>query len=683
VAMGDSLVIGRRTDAGLRLAGLDVSPRHARIWRTRAGYFIQDLRSRQGTLVDGDRITKSPLRDGARIEIGGRQIVFLQTDGSEAPPPAPKPKPASPRAPGKTPPRGGPKAVRESAHEYLARPGGIRASGLHVVASRDSLDPLLFIGPSAFRHEAEIERLRERLRALREVGQRIATTLSCDDLLQQILDLLGAALPQARQGLIALVNPTSSELEVRKAAAPTGEAREEPALNKPLAEHVIETGLAVLCEEEKAPSAGKRVAEAPSPYDAVGGPQGTIICAPLISPAKSGSGTAIGVIQWNARPGVKFSQDDLDFVMGSASMAAAAVQTARLVDELREARQLLMMEYRRLHSKQSQLEAENVVLRDELRRTYPFEAIIGPNPRLRDAVALAQKVKDSSVSVLITGQSGTGKEMLAKAIHFNSVRALKPFVALNCAALPETLLESELFGIEKGVATGVESRMGKLELAHGGTLFLDEVADMALPTQAKLLRVLQEREFTRVGGHTPIKVDIRIIAATNKNLREAIAKCEFREELYYRLNVIEIPLPPLCERPEDILPLVNHFLKLFAKESGKAVYGFTRDAEDLLIAHAWPGNVREVRNVVQRCIVLTEPDGLVDRRLLPPEIGGAAAGMPDGASPGKLDAVLAAIERRMIKDALAAAAGNKSRAAAVLGISREGLRLKLAKYGPG
>jgi transcriptional regulator with PAS, ATPase and Fis domain len=306
---------------------------------------------------------------------------------------------------------------------------------------------------------------------------------------------------------------------------------------------------------------------------------------------------------------------------------------------------------------------------------------MGNSPKIREAISLARKVRDSSVSIFITGESGTGKEMLAKAIHFNSLRALRPFSALNCAAVPEGLLESELFGIEKGVATGVESRPGRLELADGGTLFLDEVADMAPATQAKLLRSLQECEVMRVGGRTPIQVDIRVIAATNKDLRAAMARGAFREELYYRLNVIEIRLPPLRERKEDIPLLARHFLQVFAEESQKLVRGFGQDAEQALLAYPWPGNVRELKNVVQRCVVLADPGGWIGRVLLPPQIAGAAPEGPAGPRQGSLDAAVESVERAMIAQALAAHGGNKSRAAAALGISREGLRLKLAKYG--
>ncbi len=656
--IGSSLVIGRGVDADVALSGLDVSPRHARIWKTRAGCFIRDLHSRHGTFVNGKRVIQSALKDGACIEIGGRKITYRER-GQPAEAPAP---PAI-------------QAVREASPPWrsdTAKP----PLPLAIVASRDSLDPLLFVGPSAFQRENEAQRLRERLRALREIGHQAATAPNLDAFLERILNLQAEALPQAQHGMIALLNAATDRLEVRKFVGLSGEGAGPAGLHEALAAHALTTRRAELSDQT--PNA---VPPQAAPRPPAQDPRGSVICAPLISPAKNKAETAIGVIQWCARPETKFSQDDLDFVAGCAVMAAAGIETTRLCDELRDARRELSLEYRRLSSHQSHLEAENVVLRQELNRTHPFDAIISTSPRMKESIALAQKIKDSNAGVLITGESGTGKEMFAKAIHYNSVRALKPFVALNCAAVPDALMETELFGIEKGVATGVESRIGKLEAAHGGTFFLDEVGDMPPTTQAKLLRALQEREFTRVGGHAPVKVDIRIIAATNKNLREAIAKSEFREELYYRLNVIEIHLPPLRERKEDILPLAHHFLKMFAQETGKAVYAFSRDAEELLLAHAWPGNVRELKNVVHRCVVLADQDGLVDHRSLSPEITGMPPDAQGGSARGKLDVLLASIERRMIKEALPAAAGNKTKAAALLDISREGLRLKLAKHG--
>lgn len=234
--------------------------------------------------------------------------------------------------------------------------------------------------------------------------------------------------------------------------------------------------------------------------------------------------------------------------------------------------------------------------------------IIGTSPKILDLVKLIEKISDSSISVLITGESGTGKELVARTIHTNSPRFDKPFIAINCAALPESLLESELFGIEKGVATGVEKRIGKVEAANGGTLFLDEIGDMSLPAQAKLLRVLQERKLERVGGRGAINVDIRVLAATNKDPKKEIEKGSFREDLYYRLNVVQIHMPPLRERKEDIYLLANYFLTNFEGEIGKNSMHFSPGAMDCFLNYSWPGNVRELENEVKRAAILANGD---------------------------------------------------------------------------
>ncbi|MGH7889111.1 MAG: sigma-54 interaction domain-containing protein, partial [Thermodesulfobacteriota bacterium] len=232
--------------------------------------------------------------------------------------------------------------------------------------------------------------------------------------------------------------------------------------------------------------------------------------------------------------------------------------------------------------------------------------IIGTGPKIQEVVKLIEKVSDSSISALITGESGTGKELAARTIHINSPRSDKPFIAINCAALPESLLESELFGIEKGVATGVEKRVGRIEAADGGTLFLDEIGDMSLSAQAKLLRVLQERKLERVGGRNTIEVDVRVIAATNKDLKKEIDKESFREDLYYRLNVVQIRMPPLRERRDDISLLANYFLTNFAGELGKGSINFSPEAMDRILKYNWPGNVRELENEVKRAAVLAD-----------------------------------------------------------------------------
>ncbi len=299
--------------------------------------------------------------------------------------------------------------------------------------------------------------------------------------------------------------------------------------------------------------------------------------------------------------------------------------------------------------------------------------IVGQSPALRRVLDLARSVAPSATTALITGESGTGKELIARAIHRWSPRADGPFVAVNCAALPDTLLESELFGHERGAFTGaVAQRRGRFELAHGGTLFLDEVGDMSPALQGKLLRVLETQEFERVGGTKTVRVDVRVIAATNADLAAAVAARRFREDLYYRLGVFPIPLPPLRQRPEDILPLAEHFLARLGRTLRKPVAGFTPEAQERLRAYAWPGNVRELENVVERAVILARGDhiGLPELSLLP--VPAPAAG--DGGE-------LKALEHAAIIQALADTGGNRRLAAQRLGIGLRTLQYRLKHYG--
>jgi two-component system NtrC family response regulator len=295
-----------------------------------------------------------------------------------------------------------------------------------------------------------------------------------------------------------------------------------------------------------------------------------------------------------------------------------------------------------------------------------------------------KKVGPTSATVLIEGESGTGKELVAKAIHFNSPRGSKPFVAVNCAALAETLLESELFGHEKGSFTGATSRKkGRFELADGGTLFLDEIGELPQSTQVKLLRVLQERTFERVGGEDPIRVDIRVIAATNKSLREEMLEGRFREDLFYRLNVVRILLPPLKERREDLRPLIGHFIQKYAGErhTDTPALGIDKEVERLFYDYSWPGNVRELENVVERMMVMSS-GGLFTVSDLPKEFKDNVYntlhidGIPSDA---KLYETLNMVERKMIERAMKMAGNVQSRAAEILGIGKSGLHQKLKK----
>jgi two-component system response regulator HydG len=334
----------------------------------------------------------------------------------------------------------------------------------------------------------------------------------------------------------------------------------------------------------------------------------------------------------------------------------------------------------------TRLKEENRLLRETLGQQFDSQNIIGRSPAMLKLLETVSQVAPSEATVLISGDSGTGKELIAGAIHFNSLRKNGPFVKINCAAITETLLESELFGHEKGAFTGADRRKeGRFSQAHGGTLLLDEVSEMSLMMQVKLLRALQEREFNRVGGETTIQVDVRVIAATNKNLKDQINAGAFREDLYYRLNVVELEVPPLSHRKEDIPLLARHFLEIFAAKNRKEIMGFTPKAMDNLIHYDWPGNVRELMNAVERAVVLARSsyldvndfpfmkDSLTENDQK--DSINTDALMLQGETP------LEEIEKTAILKTLQAADGNKSEAARRLGITRKTLHKKLKAYG--
>jgi len=327
---------------------------------------------------------------------------------------------------------------------------------------------------------------------------------------------------------------------------------------------------------------------------------------------------------------------------------------------------------------------ENRALHEELEEHYRFTGIIGKSAKMEEVYDLVRRVATTNASVLIQGESGTGKELIARSIHYNSRRKGRPLVILNCAALAEGVLESELFGHEKGSFTGAfKQKAGRFELAHNGTIFLDEIGDIPVPTQIKLLRVLQEHEFERVGGEKTIKVDVRIIAATNKDLMTAVKEGRFREDLYYRLNVLTVNMPPLRERREDIPELATHFLGRFTAETGKKIEGIEPPAMEMLVRYDWPGNVRELENIIERAVVL-EKGGAVTPVSLPLTLreGWEEAGalkIPEGK--GSITDILEDLERQLIVKALRENGGSQTAAAAALGLKRSTLRYKLEKYG--
>lgn len=387
----------------------------------------------------------------------------------------------------------------------------------------------------------------------------------------------------------------------------------------------------------------------------------------LAVPLRNLNGEIVGVCEAvNKRHGL-FTREDAEILETFAGHVSDAFETAQLLEQ---------MERRKVHPTERE-----TVFRAELESGFSTQNIIGMSHRTEAIIRLIDQIRASSVDVLIQGESGTGKELVAKALHYNSPRADGPFVPLNCAALPDNLVEAELFGIEKGVATGVDRRSGKFELAHGGTLFLDEIGDLSLAAQAKILRVLQERAVDRVGGKTPVPIDVRVIAATNKDLEAVIKERAFRPDLYFRLKVIHIQTPCLREIPEDIPLLANHFLAEYCALTHTELKQFTPAALEFLCNYRWPGNTRQLENEIKRLVAsvrgrsisenhLDAPIRALEMRLQPPSESRAARSLPSAVE---------ALERHLIEGALRESRGNKQRAAQALGLSRQGLIKKLKR----
>jgi len=389
------------------------------------------------------------------------------------------------------------------------------------------------------------------------------------------------------------------------------------------------------------------------------------------------AGGIFGALLFLSRQPETFGEDQVPFARRVSDHVALALSHERLAEAARRDAEV--------REQAAQLEARVAMLTRELEQRGARFRVIGESRRWKEVLAQATRVAKTETTVLLTGESGTGKEVVARFIHHGSPRAKGPFIAINCAALPDELLESELFGHERGAFTGaVASKPGRIEQATGGVLFLDEVGEMTQSVQAKLLRVLQEREFQRLGGTRVLKADIRVIAATNRDLLKAMERGTFREDLYYRLRVFEIALPLLGERPDDILPLAEAFLEEIGGTIARPAAGLTRDARELLRAYAWPGNVRELRNAIERAVILAD-GGMVTGEHLPislapreprPTLDVAFSGAlpPGGVS-------LDAIERSLVQKALAQARHNKTRAARLLGLTRAQLYTRIERYG--
>jgi Nif-specific regulatory protein len=500
-------------------------------------------------------------------------------------------------------------------------------------------------------HSGEVRNLS----TLFEVSQALSGTLNLRSSLHRVLEILERNHGVVRSA-ITLLNEQSGELSIEASNGLTGEgARARYRVGEGITGRVVESGKVIVVPQvSREPLFLNRAAA----RNDLNKQEISFICVPLVLSRKPVG--ALGV-------DLRFKKDrDYEqmakFLRVVASMITQALKLHRLVE-----------------SERQRLLDENIHLKQELRERYDFSNIIGTSSPMKQVYEQIAQVARTNTTVLVRGESGTGKELIAHAIHYSSPRAKKPFLKVSGAALPDTLIESELFGYEKGAFTGAQTRKkGRFEIAEGGTLFLDEIGELNLATQVKLLRVLQEREFERLGGTETIKVNVRLIAATNKNLEKAIAEGSFREDLYYRLNVFMIFVPPLRERKPDVLLLADHFLEKFALEHGKNIKRISTPAIDMLMAYHWPGNVRELENTIERAVLVCDGN-VIHGHHLPPTLQTAEASGTMTSVP--LTEAVEAYEKDIIQDALKTTRGNRARAARLLQATERIINYKIRKYG--
>jgi transcriptional regulator with GAF, ATPase, and Fis domain len=569
VASGE-FTVGRDSANALCLDDAAVSRWHCRISGAGAEFALTDLKSRNGTLVNGERIKTCALENCDEIAIGASLFVFLITEDAPAPQP------------------------RHVDDDALTR--------TIVLQPEQSL----FLSPSKLSAALGETRLARDLNTLLQTANGINRQRTPKEFHGALTKAIFESFPAACAGIFL-----GEQILVASASG-----------DRMSASHALEKSARSACNERLS-----ILEQADS-----------ILAVPIATPEG-----VIGSIAVEANIGQRFDRDHLELLSAIAAMAASPLDNA------------IRLEY---------LQNENERLQSE---TITDHAMVGESPRFRELLAIIAKAAPSDTTVLIRGESGTGKELVARAIHANSARAGKPFVAINCASLSETLLESDLFGHEKGAFTGaVAQKKGKLEVADGGTVFLDEVGELPPSLQARLLRVLQEREFERVGGTRPIKASIRLIAATNRNLEEAVKSGEFRQDFFYRLNVIKLTTPPLRERREDIGPLAAHFVQKYSHNVARKIAGISPAARAYLKNYDWPGNVRELENAIEHAVVLGSSEWILPEDL-PDAIVDSET--PAGVLTAKYHAGVKEAKKRLILSALDEAGGSQTGAAKSLGVN--------------
>lgn len=501
-----------------------------------------------------------------------------------------------------------------------------------------------------------LKRKVQELSTLYDVSQSLSLSLDIERSMRSILENLDLHLGMTR-GTISVLNPKTGELLIEAAHGLTDaeKSRGKYKLGEGITGTVVQTGKSAVIP---------KIGEEPLFLNRTGARKGlkkkdiSFICVPV----KIGK-SIIGALSVDKvfDPDTPLDED-VRFLSIVSSMIGQSVKMRQLIQ-----------------AEKDKLIEENISLRQELEDKYSFKNIVGRSNRMKEVFEMIARVAKSDATVLVRGESGTGKELVAHAIHYNSLRAKKPFIKVNMAALPENLIESELFGYERGAFTGAfERKAGRFEMAEGGTIFLDEIGDLSAATQVKLLRVIQEREFERLGGTQTVKCNVRIIAATNIDLEKAVKDGEFREDLYYRLNVFPIYIPPLRERKDDILLIAEHFLEKYSRMNKRTIKRISTPAIDALMSYHWPGNVRELENTIERAVLMCEGE-VVYAHHLPPTLQTPETSRTQ--IDDSLKALVDKYEKEIISDALKTTSGNKTRAAELLKTTERIIGYKIDQYG--
>ena len=633
---GHTLTIGRAPTNRIVLRDDLCSRNHCEVFRSGEEWIVRDLKSRNGTLLDRQPVVgDAPLTDGDRIRIGGTELLFTANPALAA---------------------SGGRSDRET---HAVGPGEAAAVPEILHRRRQTR-----FGELARRDAGLRDRIARELATLYRLAVEMGTADDIAGLCGKVLDTLlettaadiGSILlrgePRVRTSAEATTNGEAADLTLAAYRGPAGAS--DPTGSAAVSKLVLDGGEAVLGQDVTEDS---RLSE----RDSLGRIRArSLICAPLRH-----EGRVVGLIHLYAtRPDRPLDLDDLEFTLAVADQLGISAANLR-------ARQ-------RLSENLGRAETENESLRQQL---GVESELIGDSPAMQMLRSEIAQVAPTDATVLVRGESGVGKELVARAIHFGSHRRGKPLVCMNCAALTESLLESELFGHEKGSFTGATGRkLGKFEQADGGTLFLDEVGEMSLPIQAKFLRVLEGHAFERVGGSVPIRADVRVVAATNRDLEAAVAAGAFRRDLYFRLHVVVLTVEPLRNRPGDIQRLAEHFHRQFAARAGRRLAGFTQPAMDRLQRHDWPGNVRELQNTIERAVILGQSAVLDASDIKLSRLGGEPTPSVGEGETAFRPLSLEALERDHILATLQQTDWNKSQAAQTLGIERSTLDRKLKRY---